>query len=262
MADKRTALLVISFGTSYPETCEKTIGAIERDLAARFPEADLFRAFTSRMIIKKIRKRDGVQVDTPREALERIAAAGYGRVMVQTTHIINGTEYSEMVHELHRHCPDSLELTIGRPLLTTHSDFSAVTAILAGVAADRAPDEAWVFMGHGTVHHANSAYPAMAWYLGRHGGPGLFLATVEGYPELSEVLPLLAAGGYKKVSLMPFMIVAGDHAQNDMAGEDPDSWKNQLAAAGYEVTCHIKGLGEIPAIRQLFVAHAADSIDK
>ncbi len=255
---EKTALLVVSFGTSYPETLAKTIAAIETELQTAFPEADLFRAFTSKKITAKLQKRDGVTVDSPGSAMKKIVAAGYEQVICQTTHIINGTEYDQMIFELRQWASQFRRMTVGRPLLTTHEDFKQVTRILMEEILPLAEQEAWVFMGHGSVHHANSAYPAMNYYLERFGHPGCFMATVEGFPELTDVVAELKAGGYTRVGLSPFMVVAGDHAQNDMAGDRPDSWKNQLTRAGFHVRCRMSGLGENKAIRRMFVEHARE----
>ncbi|MGL4282787.1 sirohydrochlorin cobaltochelatase [Eubacterium aggregans] len=257
----KKALLVISFGTSYPENRAKTIGAIEKVLQAAYPDYDFYLAFTARMIIKKLKNRNGEVVDTPLEALERLKAAGYEEVVCQTTHVINGYEYDLTLSELRQYAHDFKTLTMGVPLLTTQEDFEAVARILAGDVPELSADEACVFMGHGTDHHANSAYPAMDYYFKHHGYPGVFMGTVEGFPELSDILPKLEAGGYKRIHLMPFMIVAGDHAQNDMAGDDEESWKSQLMAQGYEVVCHLVGIGENKAIQEMFVEHAREAKD-
>ena len=252
----KTAVLVISFGTSYPETLGKTIAAIENDLGAAFPEADVFRAFTSGMIRRKIEKRDGVHIDSPLEAIQKIKAEGYTDVVCQTTHIINGTEYDLMMADLKPYAEAFDSFTVGRPLLTTHEDYQAVTKILVDALPKMSPVDAWVYMGHGSEHTANSAYPAMNYYFANAGHPECLMGTVEGFPEVEDIVGSLKQTNYKRVGLSPFMIVAGDHAQNDMAGDDKDSWKNILFSAGYDVTCDVRGLGENPAIRAMFVDHA------
>lgn len=252
---KKQALLVISFGTSFHDTYHKTIEAIEKDLQQAFPDADFFEAYTSRMIIKKLKQRDGIDVDTPAEALEKIKAAGYTNVLCQTTHIINGHEFYLTVKDLKPFQDDFDTFEIGRPLLTQHEDFEEITKILVDNLPPLSPVDAWVYMGHGTDHHANSGYPAMDHYLKEYSDK-LYMATVEGYPTIDEVMKHLKVRRIKRVGLMPFMVVAGDHANNDMAGDDPDSWKSKLTAAGFDVTCVVKGLGEIPAVRQMFVEHA------
>ena len=252
----KTAVLVISFGTSYPETLSKTIAAIEQDIGAAFPGADVFRAFTSGMIRRKIEKRDGVHIDSPLEAIQKIQDQGYTDVVCQTTHIINGTEYDLMMADLKPFAKAFDHFTVGRPLLTTHEDYREVTAILIDALPEMSPVDAWVYMGHGSEHTANSAYPAMNYYFESAGHPECLMGTVEGFPEVEDVVKSLGQTHVKRIGLSPFMIVAGDHAQNDMAGDDEDSWKNILSSAGYEVTCDVRGLGENPAIRAMFVNHA------
>lgn len=252
---KKQALLVISFGTSFHDTYHKTIEAIEKDLQQAFPDADFFEAYTSRMIIKKLKQRDGIDVDLPAQALEKIKAAGYTDVICQTTHIINGHEFYLTVKDLRPFQDQFDRFTIGRPLLTQHEDFVDITKILVDQLPPMSPVDAWVFMGHGTEHHANSGYPAMDHYLKAYN-KHLYMATVEGYPTLDDVIAELKTQNIRRVGLMPFMVVAGDHANNDMAGDEPDSWKNRLIAEGFDVTCVVKGLGELPEARKMFVEHA------
>ena len=252
----KKALLVISFGTSFPETRAKTIGAIEDVLQKAYPEYDFFRAFTARMIIKKLKKRDGEVVDTPLEALKRIKDLGYQEVVCQTTHVINGYEYALTLSELRQYQDEFESLTMGTPLLTTQKDFEKVAEILAEELPELSEEDACIFMGHGTDHHANCAYPAMDYYFKHHGHPEVFMGTVEGFPTLADIIPSLKERKCKRVHLLPFMIVAGDHAQNDMAGDGEDSWKSQLMAEGFDVICHLKGIGENSAIQNMFVEHA------
>lgn len=258
---KKQALLVISFGTSYHETYHKTIEKICEDLQAAFPNADLFLAYTSKIIVKKLKKRDGIDVMTPAEAMDKIVAEGYDEVLCQTTHVINGHEFYGMIRELRAYLPKIASIKIGRPLLSSHDDFMQVTDILLGQVPPLSPVDALVFMGHGTEHHANSAYPAMDHYLKQAGGSQIYMATVEGYPTLEEVAAHLKAQHIRRVTLMPFMVVTGDHALNDMAGEDEDSWKNQLKGDGFDVNCIVKGMGELPAVRGLFVEHLQNGVD-
>jgi sirohydrochlorin cobaltochelatase len=258
---KKQALLVISFGTSYHETYHKTIEKICQDLQAAFPDSDLFLAYTSKIIVKKLKKRDGIDIMTPAEAMDKIVAGGYDEVLCQTTHVINGHEFYGMIQELRAYVPKVPHIKIGRPLLSSHEDFKQVTDIVLGQVPPLSPVDAMVLMGHGTEHHANSAYPAMDHYLKQAGGPQIYMATVEGYPTLAEVRRHLKARHIRRVSLMPFMVVAGDHALNDMAGEEEDSWKNQLKGDGFDVHCIVKGMGELPAIRSLFVEHLQNGVD-
>lgn len=251
----KKALLVISFGTSYNTTREKTIGAIERDLQESYPDRDFYRAFTSRMIIKKLKERDGEAIDTPLEAIQKLKDAGYDDVVCQTTHVINGYEYDLTINELKQHCADFKSLTIGVPLLTTTDDYHQVVAVLEEIIPDLQEGEAYVFMGHGSDHHANATYPALDYQFKHTGYEDVYMATVEGFPELSHIFPKLHQNNYTKVYLAPFMVVAGDHAINDMAGDDADSWKNIFIQNGFEVECILKGLGQYEGIRKMFVEH-------
>lgn len=252
----KKALLVISFGTSYLETREKTIGAIEKDLQKKFPDHDFRRAFTSRMIIKKLRERDNELVDIPHEALEKLKNEGYTEVVCQTTHVINGYEYDITISELKKFENDFEVLTIGTPLLTTIEDYERVAKTAIGELPQMQEGEALLYMGHGSEHHANATYPAMDYTFKHLGYKNAFMGTVEGFPSLSDIVPQLKEKGYHKLYLAPFMIVAGDHAINDMASDEEDSWKTLLEAQGFEVECVLKGLGQFQGIRDMFMEHA------
>lgn len=252
----KKALLVISFGTSYRETREKTIGAIERDLQKGFPDYDFRRAFTSRMIIKKLRERDNEYVDIPHEALEKLKNEGYTEVICQTTHVINGYEYDLTINELKKFENDFDVLTIGAPLLTTIDDYEQVAKTAISELPEMKEGEALLYMGHGSEHHANATYPAMDYTFKHLGYKNAFMGTVEGFPSLNDIIPQLKEKGYHKLYLAPFMIVAGDHAINDMASDEEDSWKTLLENEGFEVECVLKGLGQFKGIQDMFLEHA------
>lgn len=250
-------LLVVSFGTSYEETRKKTIDQIEADLCAVFPDHRFYRAWTSKMIIKKLKNRDNIIVDTVPEALERMANDGVKELLVQPTHVLNGLENEWMREDIFR-VKDRFEtIRIGDPLLMYTEDFfSTIRGLMASLPVPT-EEEALVFMGHGTTHSTNMTYPALDYMFKDRGFPHVMIGTVEGYPELDNVMRDLAAlKTVRKVYLAPFMVVAGDHALNDMAGDESDSWKSRLEEAGYEVECILKGLGEFEAVRELFSAHA------
>lgn len=255
---KKTAILVVSFGTSYENTREKTIGAVERAIQASFPEADIFRAFTSGMIIRKMR-RSGIEIDTVPEALEHLKKAGYTHVYCQPTHVIPGEEYDDLCRDASQFVQSFSVLQIGRPLLTDTSDYPALIHALKETIS-MSDSKAYMLMGHGTSHMANQAYPAFDYWLKRSGYPNVFVGTVEGYPTLDTVLEQLEETAYHEVVLLPMMLVAGDHAQNDMAGEDEDSWKSILIRHGYRVTVLLQGFGEYPAVQDLYVAHVQEML--
>ncbi|WP_308415463.1 sirohydrochlorin cobaltochelatase [Sporanaerobium hydrogeniformans] len=255
----KKALLVISFGTTYKETREKTIEACEKDLSVAFPGYDFFRAYTSYMIIEKLKRRDNLIIDTPFEALERIKALGYEEVVIQSLHIICGDEYDKMKASIEPFKESFKSLSIGRPLLTTIEDYEKTVQSVAKELPSLKEDEAIVFMGHGTTHPCFSAYCALEHAFRKQGIP-VYMGTVEGYPTFEHVLEDLKAKSIRFVYLLPFMLVAGDHAENDMAGEEEDSWVNQLLKANIQVEVLLKGLGENAFIRELFVEHAKESL--
>ena len=253
----KKALLAVSFGTSYRETLEKTIARIEADLAAALPERTLFLAFTSGMILRKLERRDGLHIDDVPQALARLAAEGYEDVLIQPTHILNGDEYEKLCAQAAPWGEKFARLAVGMPLLTAAEDYRAAADALMEALPAPAADEALVFMGHGSEHFANAAYALLEYTLHDRGWKRCFLGTVEGYPALEEVFRRLAEHPeIRRVRLQPFMVVAGDHATNDMAGAEEDSWRSRLERAGYPVECVVRGLGEYPAFRARFAAHA------
>ena len=258
--DKK-ALLVISFGTSYKDTREKTIVVSENALAEAFPDYDLKRAFTSNIIIKVLKDRDGIEVNNVTEAIEEIYAEGYGEVLVQPLHVINGAEYHDLKNELAPYADKFAKFSLGSPLLTHSADYVSMVEAVAAQLPALGEKEAVVFMGHGTHHHANAAYGALDYTLKLNGYPNVYVGTVEGSPTLDDVMQHLDADGIEKVTLMPLMVVAGDHAQNDMAGDEDDSWKVILKAAGYEVDTLLVGLGEMEGIHQMYIEHAQTALE-
>ncbi len=254
--EEKKALLAVSFGTSHRDTLEKTIAAIEADLAAAFPEREVRRAFTSGMILRKL-AREGTAIDSVPEALERLAAEGYSDVVIQPTHIMNGDEYDKL-RALSAPWEEHFgRVRFGAPLLTERGDYqSCADALLAELPAPR-EDCAVVLMGHGTEHHANAVYTLLEYLVHDRGRRDILIGTVEGYPGFDEVLRRLEERTQvRRVELRPLMVVAGDHAKNDLAGDGGDSWKSRLQAVGYETGCVLRGLGEYPGIRALFVEHA------
>lgn len=258
----KQAILVVSFGTSYNDTREKTIGAVEKAIEASFPDYDVRRAFTSQTIINKLKDRDGEEIDNVTEAMDRLVSDGYGTVIVQPTHIMNGYEYDEMIEACAPYEDKIENLKYGKPALSSDSDYESVVKVLAEETPDMtADDTAVVFVGHGTEHFANATYAALAYRLSSDGYGKTFVGTVEAYPGMDEVKAQLAACGASKVTLFPFMIVAGDHASNDICGEEEGSWYTELKKEGYEVTGVKKGLGEYAGIQKLFVSHVEDAIN-
>ncbi|MBP5271788.1 MAG: sirohydrochlorin cobaltochelatase [Clostridia bacterium] len=259
--DPTTAILVVSFGTSYNDSREKTIGAVEKAIAKAYPEYDVRRAFTSQIIIDKLAERDNLQIDNVTQALDRAAADGIKTLIVQPTHLMNGYEYTDLKEELDKYTGQFEAIKLGAPLLTSDADFDAVVEAITADTKDYDDGQtAIVFMGHGTEADSNEVYAKMNEKLQAAGHHNYYVGTVEAKPDIDDVAWFVKMGGYKRVVLLPLMVVAGDHANNDMAGNEEDSWKSILSAQGYEVVPVLKGLGELPAIQQVYVSHIADAL--
>ena len=251
----KKAILVVSFGTSYENTRKLTIEAIEHDIADAFPACPTYRAWTSKMIIAKLKKRDGLTIHTVKEALEQMLLDGITDVIVQPTHVINGIENDQMKADALSFRDRFSSIVFGNPLLTTEEDNQAIVRVVADEFRDMDPDTALVLMGHGTEHYANTVYAALDYRFKDMGHKNIFLGTVEAYPALDSLLRAADSFQPKKIVLAPFMIVAGDHARNDLAGAEADSWDSILKADGFETEVIMKGLGEIDAIAEMFVKH-------
>lgn len=254
---EKKALLVVSFGTSYRENGEKTIGAIEEKLRQAFPERDFFRSYTSRMIVDRIKKRDGETIELPMEALGRLKEEGYTDVLIQPTHIIAGREYLKTLEDADAFRDDFPEYHIGAPLLNQPEDYSRVALDLS----ERYPKQegrAILLMGHGTDHPSNACYPALNYQLRLLGRSDLQLACVEGYPDPQTVIKSFDPS-VRELLLAPFMIVAGDHVNNDLLGGE-DSWQRMLEKEGYRIEAQPRSLGEIPTIQDCFIDHAKDAV--
>ena len=256
---KKTGILAVSFGTSYRDALAKNIEAIEKALAAAFPEAEVRRAFTSGMIIRKLEKRDGFHVDTVEEALEGFLRDGFTDLIVQPTHVINGHENDGMLEVLRAYRGRFHSIRTGAPLLTAMEDYHALSEGILAEFHELSDRDALVFMGHGTEHHANAVYPALDYLFKAEGHSNIHIGTVEGYPGLEQVKEQVRRQRPERVVLAPLMVVAGDHACNDMAGDEEDSWKSQFLQEGLKVSCILKGLGEYPSVRELFVSHAREA---
>lgn len=255
-------LMVVSFGTSYNDNRRMTVGAIEDALEKAFPDYSVRRAFTSQIIIDHVKSRDNEVIDNVTEALDRAEKNGVKRLVIQPTHLMNGLEYTDLVNEVAERSDAFEKVSIGEPLLTSDEDFKAVMKAITEATAEYDDGETAIcFMGHGTEADSNEIYAKMQDLLTESGYKNYYVGTVEATPSLDDVLAKVKEGGYKKVVLEPLMIVAGDHANNDMAGDEDGSWKKTFEDAGYEVTCLVRGLGELEPIQQLFVEHAQAAID-
>lgn len=261
-ADK-TAIMVVSFGTSYNDSRDVTIGAVENAISTAFPDYEVRRAFTSQIIIDILKERDGLEIDNVEEALDRAVADGITNLVVQPTHLMNGYEYTDLANALEDYQDEFKQIVLAEPLLTDDADFEAV---IKAITEDRAAyddgETAICFMGHGTEAPSNVVYTKLQEALTADGYENYFVGTVEAEPTVEDVLNAVnAAGKYKKVVLAPLMVVAGDHANNDMAGDETDAWKTIFQDAGYDVECIIEGLGQNEAIQNIYVAHTQAAMD-
>ncbi len=266
--DKK-AILVVSFGTSYPDARKACIESTENKIKDTFKDYQTRRAFTSDIIIKKLADRDKLMVDDPEQALTKLQQEGYKQVVVQPLHIIPGKEFDDLKAVVDKFTADKAfdKLVLGRPLLgyqidpNNTKDFDVAVDALKKQLPALQEKQIVVFMGHGTEHQSNTAYQMMNDKLKQANLPAI-VGTVEGSPTLEEVKASLAQLQVQDVTLMPLMLVAGDHANNDMAGDEEDSWKTQLKKEGYTVTPYLHGLGENEAIQAIFVQHTQDAIDQ
>ena len=259
---KKEAILAVSFGTSFAEARVSAIEAIEKAFEEAFPEIPVYRAWTSGMIRRKLLRTEGMEIDGVPEAMERMLRDGVTDVLIQPTHIVNGIENEQMKADALAWQDQFHSITFGTPLLTSQEDCRQVIEAVAQEFAGLGPEEALVLMGHGTTHYANSVYAALDYQFKDSGHPNIYLGTVEAYPSMESLLSMLRVARPSRVVLAPFMIVAGDHARNDMAGEEEDSWKHRLESQGFSVSCVLKGLGEYPAIRRILVEHLRDAKER
>lgn len=248
----KTALLCVSFGTSVP-AARKSITAVEEALHIEMPEADFYRVFTSKTI-RRILASKGEIVWSMDEALEHLTDGSYDRVVIQPTHFLYGLEYESLkasVEEAKKRFP---ALLLGAPLLSGTEDLQALAQVLSKEFPKK-ENSALVLMGHGTPHFSNVVYPAIQAVFHMMGRKDVYVGTVEGWPEIEEICRELRTGNYTHVRTAPLMLVAGDHALNDMAGDEADSWKSILTQEGYEVECIMQGLGVLPGVQEMYCRH-------
>jgi len=276
-------ILVVSFGTSFNDSRAKDISGIEKAIAAAYPDWSVRRAFTAQIIINHIQARENAPIDNMEQALDRAVANGVKNIIIQPTHLMHGAEYDEMKEAVEKYADKFESVAISEPLLGTvgatgdevNDDKKTVSEAVTAEAlkdagydsieAAKADGVAFVFMGHGTSHTAKVSYTQVQNQMLELGYDNVWIGTVEGEPEETEceyVIDAVAEAGYKKVILRPLMVVAGDHANNDMAGDDDDSWKSMFTASGKfdSVDTQISGLGRIEAVQNLYVAHLAEVI--
>lgn len=251
---KKKALAVISFGTSYP-SARQEIGNIEKVLADARPDYDCFRSFTSDTVIRKVEQEEGIRIPNPQQLMERLADSGYEEVICQSLHVIPGYEYEKMCTQIERVRDRFTKLEIGKPLLWEPKDYLRICRNLMRHLPRLDADEALIFMGHGTDHPSNASYALLENAFRFSGAEHIYVCTVEGFPNFDYALRRLHKHEISRVYLAPFMIVAGDHAQNDMAGDMEDSWLSILQNEGYDTEVMLQGLGMYPEIASIFVDH-------
>lgn len=249
-------MLVASFGTTHEDTTAKNIAAIEQSVEAVLSGWDVGRVYTSNMVMRILEKR-GAHVDNLSAALETARQQGVRRVAVAPTHLLYGEEYEKLPALAEPFSGSFDSLTIGKPLLASTEDLLEVVRVLSEAYPARA-GRAVVFMGHGTVHYVNPVYAALQSMFRLAGREDIIMGTVEAYPAIEQVIQQVKQGGFTRALLAPFMLVAGDHAKNDMAGSDEDSWQSLLQAEGVEVEAVLKGLAEYPGILKLYTQHALE----
>ena len=248
----KAAILVVHFGTSYDDTRAATIDVLNQAMREAFPGIELREAWTSRIIIRKLERERGIRKENPTQALIRLHEEGYTHILVQSSNIIEGTEMKELRREVESLSLNFKDIRVGAPLLYAPGDYAAVVnALIPAVRAEQFKGQI-LLVGHGTPDPATASYAMLDYMLKADSHPDCHVGTVEGYPAFADALRLMKKQPARTVTLVPLMFVAGDHARNDIAGD----WKAQLEEQGFRVNLYLKGLGENPAIRQLFVDHA------
>ena len=278
-------ILVVSFGTSFNDSRAADIGSVEKAIQKANPDWSVRRAFTAQIIINHIQARDNEKIDNMEQALERAVSCGVKNLVIQPTHLMRGAEYDELVEAVNGYKDKFENIAVAEPLLGKVGNSASVinqdkkdvavaitaeavkTAGFASLEAAAEKGTAFVFMGHGTSHSAKISYSQMASQMEELGYENVFIGTVEGEPEetaCENVIEAVKDAGYTKVVLRPLMVVSGDHANNDMAGDDEDSWKSMFKASGAfeKIDCQIAGLGRIPAIQQMYVDHTAAAVSQ
>ncbi len=265
----KKAILVVSFGTTHADTRKQTIDAVAEKLRLSFPDYAVRSAFTSRIVIKRLADNDGIKIDTEKQALDKLKAEGFSEVIIQPLHIVAGEEYEKVCRAAEPYMKNKsfAKLAIGRPVLyymgqeEKPDDYLIAIQAIQSQAPTRQNDQAVVWMGHGGVHTSNAAYALLQMKMEDAGLKNHYVYTVESYPMLDNVMAKLRRSNTRKVLLMPFMLVAGDHAKNDMAGDEDDSAKTVLTKASFKVETYLHGLGENIGVQNIYVQHVKDAID-
>lgn len=261
----KDAIVVMTFGTTFKDTREKTIDATVKEIQAKHPDTKVVTAYTSHIIINRVKKNEGITYPTPEEALDQLKKEGYTRVALTSLDVIPGMEYNYDMGVYQNYKDQFKKMTLGTPLMYWQGqeeqadDVTETIKAMATQFPKQGKQDAILIMAHGTPQVSNAYYSVIQAKIDEMGYKNVYIYTVEGWPSLDTVLPKLKKNGIKHVTLMPLMMVAGDHANNDMAGSEPDSHKSILEKAGYKVDAYIHGIGENAAIRDLYAQRAEDA---
>ncbi len=258
MREKR-AILLVSFGSSYKETREKTLMPIEAEVREAYPQCPVYHAWTSGIIRKKLLERDGEDIPNVEQALEQMRKDGIAKAAVQPTFLLKAIEYEGMLADLKAQREFFETIRVGEPLLTSLASGERIVRILAEHLAVGERDSL-VLVGHGTEHPANAIYGSLDRSLKEEGISNIHIGTIESVPTYEDVLGEVRQSGPKRIVLTPFLMVAGDHANHDLGGADEDSWKSRFLAEGFKVNCVLKGLGEYPDIRRIVLEHLEKAV--
>lgn len=263
--ESRKAILVASFGTSYNDTRERTIDRMESDVGSTFGDWTVRRAFTSKMIIRKLEKRDNVKVDYIDEALERLESEGFTEVVVLPFLIMNGVEYDDIIRIVGDYTDRFDKVSISKPLLSSERDFDELTGFIINELLPEArsiggEDTGLVLMGHGSDHYSNGAFPELQMKLVLNGSNDVFVTTIEGFPRFSDLESIMGDRASPDAVTAPLLLVSGDHANRDMVGEQPSSLKSVLESNGYRVHPLMKGISEYATVRRMFIRHVKEAM--
>lgn len=257
---QKKAIILVSFGTTHIDTREKTIDKLFHDIEKEFPEYDVFQSYTSHIVRKRIFKNEGIEYLNPGDMIESLVESGYEEIYVQPSHVICGSEYNKINMYKKRFVDREFKLRTGKPLLNNKTDFDNFINHLKLSYSPEKENEITLFMAHGTDSNAFTSYVTLSHLL---KDTNIYVRCVEGYPELNKsTINELKEKGIKKIKLYPLMLVAGDHAKNDMASETPNSWKTLLEQEGFEVEAIVQGLGEDNKIREIYINHLRNIIEK
>lgn len=255
----KKAIIAVSFGTSYEETRKLTIERFENAIEEHFKGSPVYRAWTSGIIMKKILKRDGLKVDNVSEALEKIEAEGYDEIIVQPSHILEGIEYEKIVAQLNAVKKDFKSIRLGNAMLHDEASYAEISDVIADIFSFVSDEEALVLIGHGSSHETDSSYEELEAVMHASGHENYIVGTIEGELDIKRAISKLKELRPSKVILAPFLIVAGDHALNDIGGDEEDSCINMLKDAGFDVECILKGLGEYEQVIDVFLRRADEA---